>query len=402
MKKFFLSIAGAFLILFSGFAQNSPKDSSQYKPKKLTFEEANFVTSYYHQDGNNSAVTGGVGTEKLTDISASFDIKVFKYDRKLRKNNFDFEIGIDHYTSASSDKINPATISSASHADTRIYPSLNWSRENENKGTTIGAGISASSEFDYGSLGLNLNFVKKTANRNGEFSVKAQAYLDNLKFILPVELRPPSDQNDENGGNSYPKEKRNSFSGSLSYSQIVNQRLQIMFIADLIYQQGFLGLPFHRVYFDNNLVNVENLPDTRLKVPLGFRANYFIGDKIIFRGFYRFYKDDWGITSHTVDLEAPVKITPFFSVTPFYRYYNQSAVDYFQPYHIHKAADQYYTSNYDLAKFNSSFLGAGFRLAPPNGVFGNKHINMLELRYGHYNRSNGLQSNIVSLHLKFK
>lgn len=402
MKRFCLSIAGILLMLFSGFAQNTPKDSSQYKPRKLTFEEANFVSSYYQQTGNNSAVTGGIGTEKLSDISGSLEVKFFKYDRKLRKNSFDFEIGIDHYTSASSDKINPQSISSASHADTRIYPSLNWTRENETKGTTIGAGISASSEFDYNSLGLNLNFAKKTANKNGEFSAKLQGYLDNLKMILPVELRPPANQNDEIDENGYSKEKRNSFSGSLSYSQIVNQRLQIMFIADLIHQQGYLGLPFHRVYFDNNVVKVENLPDTRLKIPLGFRANYFIGDKMIIRGFYRFYHDDWGLKAHTIDLEAPVKITPFFSVSPFYRYYNQSAVDYFQPYHIHKAADQYYTSNYDLSKFSSNFYGAGFRIAPPNGVFGNNHINMLELRYGHYSRSNGMQSNIVSLHLKFK
>jgi hypothetical protein len=402
MKKFCLSLAGVLLMLFSGFAQNTPKDSSQYKPRKLTFEEANFVSSYYNQTGNNSAVTGGIGTEKLTDLSGSFDVKFFKYDRKQRKNSFDFEIGIDHYTSASSDKINPASISSASYADTRIYPSLNWTRENETKGTTIGAGISASSEFDYKSLGVNLYFAKKTADKNGEFSAKLQGYLDNLKIILPVELRPPADQNDDIDESSYPTEKRNSFSGSFSYSQILNQRLQIMFIADLIYQQGYLGLPFHRVYFDNNVVKVENLPETRLKIPLGFRANYFIGDKMIIRSFYRYYKDDWGLSSHTIDLEAPVKITPFFSITPFYRYYNQTAVDYFKPYHIHKAADQYYTSNYDLSKFSSNFYGAGFRIAPPNGVFGSKHINMLELRYGHYNRSNGLQSNIVTLHLKFK
>ena len=84
-------------------------------------------------------------------------------------------------------------------------------------------------------------------------------------------------------------------------------------------------------------------------------------------------------------LETPVKITPFFSFTPFYRYYNQTAVDYFAPYKIHTAANQFYTSNYDLVKaFNSNFYGAGIRIAPPKGVFGMQHLNMLELRYGHY------------------
>lgn len=396
MKKICLSVAGVFLSLFWGFAQ-SP-DSSAYKTRRLSFEEANLVSSYYHQDGNNSAVTGGTGTEKLTDLSNSIELKLYKYDRRLRKHSFDLELGIDHYTSASSDKIDPYTISSASHADTRIYPSVNWSMDNSRRGTTIGAGMSYSGEFDYQSIGANINFSKKTANRSGEFTAKAQVYLDKVKLIYPIELRTGGGGDDDD----YASTPRNSYSGSLSYSQIINQRLQLMVLADLIYQTGYLGLPFHRVYFSDNSVHTENLPDTRMKIPLGFRANYFIGDKFIIRSFYRFYHDDWGITAHTFNIETPVKVTPFLSISPFYRYYMQSAADYFAAYRAHTAASQFYTSNYDLSKFNSQFYGAGFRIIPPNGVFGLSHVNMLELRYGHYVKTTGMNANIISLNLKFK
>ena len=58
MKKICLSVVGMFLLLFASFAQ-SPRDTAGYKPRKLTFDEANLVSSYYRQDGNNSAVTGG-------------------------------------------------------------------------------------------------------------------------------------------------------------------------------------------------------------------------------------------------------------------------------------------------------------------------------------------------------
>src|SRR4029078_856944 len=122
-----------------------------------------------HQDGNNSAVTGGIGTERLTDFCGSIDLKFSKWDRKNRKHSLFLDAGIDHYTSASSDKIDPHTISSASSADTRIYPSLSWTMENEKKGTTCGAVLSSSSEFDYKSFGANLSFAKMTKNRNGEF-----------------------------------------------------------------------------------------------------------------------------------------------------------------------------------------------------------------------------------------
>ncbi len=406
MKKICLSVVGIFLTLFASFAQTTPKDTTEYKSRKLTFEEANLVSSYYRQDGNNAAVTGGIGSQKLSDISNTIDVKFTKWDKKDRKHSFDLEVGIDHYTSASSDQVNPQTISSASHADTRLFPSISWSVENEKKGSTFGAGISSSTEFDYQSFGVNLSFAQKTKNRSGEFSAKLQAYLDNMAYILPVELRPPGSVINEDGEGSrsdYPSKSRNSFSGSLSYSQVINQRLQIMFIADLIYQQGYLGLPFHRVYFNGaTLPVVENMPDTRMKIPIGFRANYFMGDKFIIRGFYRYYSDDWGLSGHTIDLETPIKITPFLSITPFYRYYTQTAVDFFAPYDKHTAADQYYTSNYDLSKFNSNFYGAGFRITPPKGVFGVKRLNMLEMRYGHYTRTNGLSSDIISLNLKFK
>lgn len=402
MRKICLSVAGIFLTLFASFAQTG-KDSSGYKSRKLTFEEANLVSSYYKQDGDHSAVTGGSGTQHLTDIANVIDVKLYRYDRKDRKHSFDAEVGIDHYTSASSDKVDPFTLSSASHADTRIYPSLNWTMENEKKGSTIGAGLSLSSEFDYTSFGINLNFAQKTRNRSGEFSAKFQAYLDKLKYIEPIEIRIANGGSGDEDEDDYATKSRNSYSGSLSYSQIINQRLQIMFIADLVYQQGFLGLPFHRVYFNNStVVRIEKLPDSRVKIPLGFRANYFLGDRFVLRSFYRYYNDDWGINSHTVQLESSVKISPFLSLTPFYRYYTQTAADYFKPINANKLTDAYYTSNYDLSAFNSNFYGAGIRLAPPKGVFGIQRLNMLELRYGHYKRTDGLKADIISLNLKVK
>lgn len=394
MKKFFLTAFGIACLLKS-FSQQTT-DTAAFGSRKLKVDEINLVSSYYGQNGDHAAVTGGIGTQKLTDIANVFDIKLVKYDRKFRKHAFDLEVGIDHYTSASSDRVDLKANTSASYADTRIYPALTWSMENEQKGTTISAGVSTSTEFDYQSFGANIGFAKKTKNRNGEFSARLQAYFDQVRLIAPEELRGTGTAKD--GGT----ESRNTFAASLSWSQVINKNLQIAFLADLVHQQGFLSLPFYRVYFNDGSVHQEKLPDNRLKIPLGFRANYFLGDRFIIRTYYRYYKDDWGISSHTVNLEVPVKITNFFSVSPFYRFYNQSAVKYFAPYQQHTAQQEFYTSNYDLSNFNSNFLGAGIRLAPPKGVFGIQHFNMIELRYGHYTKNINMNSNIVSLNIMLK
>lgn len=389
MKKLIISAVA----LFGIFNAKAQENTNSEQPKKLTFDEANLVSSYYKQDGNNSAVTGGTGTEKLTDISNTIDVTMVKYDKKDRKNKFGFSVGIDHYTSASSDMIDLKANSSASHSDNRIYPALSWSRENESKGTTLMAGISTSFEYDYQSYGANIGFSQKTANRMGEFTAKFQAYLDQVKLIAPIELRT---------NESYGTSGRNTFALSLAYSQIINQNFQIEILGDAVQQTGYLSLPFHRVYFNDNSVDQETLPDKRFKIPVGLRANYFLGDKVILRAYYRYYTDDWGLKSNTFSLETPVKISPFVSVSPFYRYYSQTATKYFAPYQQHTAFDDFYTSNYDLSKFDSHFYGAGIRISPKNGLFGIERLNMLEIRYGHYTKSVGLTSDIISLNLRFR
>jgi hypothetical protein len=397
MRKLSLTAIGMYLSILNAFSQST--DSSVYKNRKLHLDEIDFVSGYYKQDGNNSAVTGGIGTEKLTDFANTIELKLSRYDQKLRKHNFSFELGIDHYSSASSDKIDPSTISSASSADTRIYPSLSWSIQNEEKKTTFGLNVSFSNEFDYRSFGIGTGFTKASKDNNREFTGKLQAYLDQWSVILPIELRTG---NSGRENDNYPKEARNSYSASFSLAQVVNKSFQILLITEPTYQNGLLATKYQRVYFTNGAEQSETLPDHRLKIPIAIRANYFFGDRVILRSFYRYYQDDWGIKAHTIDLELPVKITPFFSLSPFYRFYSQNAVDYFAPYAQHNSAETFFTSDYDLSKFTSHFYGAGIRLAPPKGVFGFQKLNSLELRYGHYNRNNGLNSNQLSLHLKFK
>lgn len=402
MKILSLTVIAMYFNILAAFSQTT-NDSVHYKMRKLQLEEIDFVSAYYKQDGNNSAVTGGTGTEKLTDVTNTIELKLLHYDKKKRKNQFRFELGVDHYTSASSDKIDPKTISSASMDDTRIYPTLGWSRENEKKGTSFGVTASYSKEADYVSHGTALNFTKTSADRNKELTITLQAYLDQWKVIYPSELKPPGYGTGAKDDDRYIETRpRNSFTGSLSYSRIVNKRLQISLLMDPTFQQGLLSTTFHRVYFFDGSVRTESLPGRKLKIPIGLRSNYFFGDHIILRTLYRYYWDDWGMTAHSVELECPVKFSQFVSISPFYRFHSQQQVDYFSPYSQHRVGEDFYTSDYDLSSLNSHFFGLGLRLSPPKGVLGMKAWNLLELRYGHYNRSTNLQSDVISVHVKFK
>src|SRR3954464_10899498 len=107
MKKLSLSVLMCFFQLLRAFAQD---DSSAYKERKLKIDAVNFVSAYYMQDGNNSAVTGGIGTAKLTDVANTLEAQLIKTDKRSRVHNRSLEMGIDHYTSATSDKRDPSTI----------------------------------------------------------------------------------------------------------------------------------------------------------------------------------------------------------------------------------------------------------------------------------------------------
>lgn len=60
------------LILFSA-PVISQEDSSKVKKEPI---DIYFVSSYYEQDGNHSPVTGGTGTEKLTNIAPTVYVHI--------------------------------------------------------------------------------------------------------------------------------------------------------------------------------------------------------------------------------------------------------------------------------------------------------------------------------------
>ncbi|MCF8405709.1 MAG: DUF3570 domain-containing protein [Bacteroidales bacterium] len=400
------SLLVIFLFILSAnilFAQVE-KDTSTYQTRKIKKVEADLIMSYYSQEGYHSAVTGGVGTEQLTDLATNIEINLLVDGIKEgNENSINLKVGIDAYSSASSDNINPETISSASSGDVRVYPAISYTHLNRLRHYSMGGSLSLSTEYDYKSLGIGGSFSKFSSDENRDFSFSWQSFFDTWKVIYPYELRPPgypAGNEDDEGVDTKP---RNSHSVSLVYSQVLSKRFQASLLSDGIYQAGLLSTPFHRTAFKDTIM-VEKLPDKRFKYPIGLRLNYFFSDFFIARFYYRYYQDSWGISAHTFSLELPIKIKPWFSVYPSYRFYSQQAMDYFYFSESSYMVQDYYSNDYDLSEFTSHFAGIGLRFAPPSGVINWKRISTklaeLNLRYGYYSRTDGLNSNIISVHLK--
>ncbi|WP_108213871.1 DUF3570 domain-containing protein [Pontibacter mucosus] len=397
MQLRYIGLMVACTLATSAVAQTPVTSAPARRVRKLEDTEVNILGSYYSQDGNHSPVTGGVGTEQLTDVSPVVIVNV-PLDTVT---NLNVNFGMDFYSSASTDNID-FNVSSASKSDLRTHLNVGISRRNSLSRITKSVTLGASTEYDYQSFSLGATWAKESLDGNREFSLSGMVFFDTWKLIYPEELR--------GNGDLVSNDKRQSYTLSATLSQVLNQKMQASLSADIVYQSGLLSTPFHRVYFrEQELPRVEQLPDQRFKYPVGLRLNYYVNDYLTTRFFYRFYSDSWGLTANTVELETPIKLGPFFSFYPFYRFHNQSAADYFAPFKEHSPSQEFYTSDYDLSGLSSHKAGLGIRYSPLTGIgrFGlpfsknRAHFKGIEVRFGNYWRSDGLRAFIISTDLNF-
>lgn len=405
--------------IFFSFAIYAQDTIPTYKKRVLETTEVDIVASYYSQDGDNAAVTGGRGTEELTDFAPSIIIAI-----PLNADDvFTIDAGVSAYTSASSsnvdafdgDTADPFVASSgASGSDLWANGVFSYSHSSDDRNKVWGAKVSVSSEYDYFSLGFGANYTYLFNEKNTEISANANVYLDQWTRIYPEELRfDIENETDFEDLDPLPNTNRNSYSLGLGFSQILSKNSQASLSLDLVQQEGLLSTPFHRVYFsDKPDIFVENfqlgddierLPDTRFKIAIGGRLNYYINETFVLRTYYRYYTDDWGIDSHTASIEVPIKLSSKFTLYPSYRFYNQTASDYFYEYNTALSTDDFYTSDYDLSKFTAHQYGLGVTYTD---IFTNFKISKwglksIDLKFDQYSRDSGLNFFLISTGLKF-
>lgn len=354
------------------------------------------LLSFYGQNGKHAAVTGGKGSENLQVYS----VKINGTHKTDSINTYYLSLGVDVISSASTDSID-FIVSSASRVDQHTSLSLGYSRQ-LSKELSMGAQFSLSLESDYFSRGgeIWLDYLRK--DQRAAATLNVSAYFDDLRWgrlqppyliearnlIYPVELR------DSAWFDIY---NRNSYNISGSYRYDLNKRMSLSFFPAYSYQEGLLSTPFHRIYFQDKIrPEVENLPRKKHMGVLGVQLNSFIGGNFILRSYAQYYMDDFGLTSASIKLEAPIKIKPTLTVAPSFRYANQTASDYFKPYREHLSSEEFFTSDYDLSAFWSINPGVSFNFwfgKPKNNRW---QFQKLSLRYSYYQREDGLNAHIIS------
>ena len=396
LKRFALGFV-CLIFISTAFSQ----DSNKVKKENI---EVNFLSSYYWQSGIHSPVTGGRGTEKLSNIAPTININIPLDSSKT----LNLDVGVDFYSSASSDNINnpyldPSHVSGASAKDSRSYVTASYKIKKKNQEIGLSAGTSI--EWDVFSYSGGLSYAIDAKDKNKGLSIDAKYYFDDWKLIYPVELR--------NGTKEYLNtDKRQSVNTSLNGYLNLSKKIATSLTFDFVLQNGLLSTPFHRVYFsDQELPKIEQLPNQRIKYPVGLKLNYHINEFLISKIFYRYYSDSWGLTGNTFEIELPIKLSQTLRIYPFYRLHIQEGAKYFADYKVHISTQALYTSDYDLSTFTSNKIGGGVAYSPLFGLFRFKYgkqkhqlavVNQISLRYAYYSRSDGLSANVFTFGLKAK
>lgn len=237
-----------------------------------------------------------------------------------------------------------------------------------------------STEHDYTSIGLNAGLTRDFNRRNTSIGVSGSFSHDIVSPLggppLPFSsMPPPSEDGSENehergddgegiGGGS---ENKNVFDVVVGASQVLDRKTIFRMNYSFNRSQGYLNDPYKILSVIQNANGdnpgepvdyvYENRPRSRSKQAVfGEIKRYIAGSTVDLS--YRYFWDDWGITSHTIDFLYRLPLKGDKALEPHIRWYHQTAADFHKYYLIDgQSLPQYASADSRLADFSALTLG---------------------------------------------
>jgi hypothetical protein len=163
----------------------------------------------------------------------------------------------------------------------------------------------------------------------------------------------------------------------LGFTQVINRRMITQFNYSYSIVDGYLNDPFKVIsrvngdtgYTQDNIY--ESLPDSRVKQSLYAQSLYHF-DSVVLDISYRYMWDDWEITSQTIDSRLRIPLGDTFGtesyLQPHFRFYQQGAAEFYQPFLIDNATlPTYASADYRIGEMTTFTVGLKYGLLVNNG-----------------------------------
>ncbi|MBU2896694.1 DUF3570 domain-containing protein [Vibrio hepatarius] len=274
--------------------------------------------------------------------------------------------------------------------DTRqsVSGSVTYRDERRNEWTMGG---NFSTEEDYRSIGLNAKgLIYADSQKNRSYSLGISTLFDETLAFGKYGTT----------GNSQTWE--DIFTGSVEagLSQTFTPNYYMIYTAYAGYRSGYLSNHYLTVLrevdidgsgtigSDEVFLGQDSRPDKRLSGGLNIQAFWSLSDLIVVRPRYKFFNDDWGVSSHQVGGKLSWNLNTWLTLAPGYFWYTQAAADFYRDPNGSDptfASQGYATSDLRLGNFtaNAYELGASLKL--------HKSLR-LNLLGAYYEQSNGFEA----------
>jgi hypothetical protein len=222
-------------------------------------------------------------------------------------------------------------------------------------GRATGA-FGVSTENDYLAISAGLEGVKHINEKNTSLSMGGGFSFDTIE---------PTDSDE------YPlrpdKEEKQSYNVFVGISQIINANAIVESTASYQRGSGFLSDPYKEAFVGGNRV-ADARPEARNGFSWLTRYRHHVD---LLKGSvhadYRLYLDDWGITSHTLEVAWAQSLWDVVQIIPSMRYYTQSQANFYAPYFDQATDDGYNSSDYRLSPFGAISWGVRAETQFPTG-----------------------------------
>lgn len=215
--------------------------------------------------------------------------------------------------------------------------------------------------LENGSFAGNIGYSEENDYRAVYFGLNGEKHYNNDLTTISAGLSYSSDKvfpTDAALFNRVDEEDKQSTSLFVSVGQIINQVSSFQSALSFTEQSGFLSDPY-------KLRDIRPDDKTQIAWSNSYRR-FFVAANAALHVNYRYYHDDFGISSHTSDLSWHQNLGRTFQLVPTLRYYSQSAADFFTNVDdFLNPTSEYQSSDYRLSAFGA--VSGGFSVIADMG-----------------------------------
>jgi hypothetical protein len=258
--------------------------------------------------------------------------------------------------------------------------------------TTASVGLYGSTEHDYLSLGANATLTREFNRKNTTLSLRAARFEDTVNpeggapIALAPMLPPTGGGGDDkaDSGNARENLSKNVTDLGLSLTQVLNRRTLLTLNYTNSRVAGYQTDPYKLITVVHATSGAplepylfESRPERRLKHAVAGELLGNLGRDVMTLS-YRYFDDDWGINSHTGELNYRLNYAANQYLQPNVRWYHQTAADFYRRYLVAgEPTPAFASADYRLGDLTAMTYGLKYGRTLPSG-------NELSLRVEYY------------------